>query len=142
MRIENILSSRRKLWELYKRSGDINRYKEMLPNNSTKQKFVAKITDVIEVHIADPAFGVKDLADELNLSLNQLFRKVKALMNTTPYNVLLQIRMTYAIRLMRETDKTISEIAVEVGYPELSNFSRAFKKMNEESPSSYIKRLR
>ena len=103
-----------------------------------KQQFVARITDIIEAHIGEPQFGVEQLASELNMIVTQLFRKVKAIMDTTPYNVLVQIRMSRAVALMRETDKTISEIALEVGYQELSNFSRAFKKFYEESPSSYI----
>ena len=140
-RIENILSVRKKLWESYKNSGNISTYKNLLPENSVKQQFVTRITDIIEAHICDPLFGVEQLASELNMSVNQLFRKVKAIMNTTPYTVLVQIRMGRAVTLMRETDKTISEIALEVGYQELSNFSRAFKKFYEESPSSYIKRF-
>lgn len=140
-RIENILSVRKKLWESYKNSGNISAYKSLLPENSAKQQFVARVTDIIEAYIGDPSFGVEQLASELNMSVNQLFRKVKAIMNTTPYTVLVQIRMNRAVVLMRETDKTISEIALEVGYQELSNFSRAFKKFYEETPSSYIKKL-
>lgn len=140
-RIENILSVRKKLWESYKRSGNISAYKNLLPENSAKQQFVARITDIIESHLGDPLFGVEQFAAALNMSANQLFRKVKALMDTTPYNVLVQMRMSRAVALMRETDKTISEIAIEVGYQELSNFSRAFKKFYEESPTNYIKRF-
>ena len=140
-RIENILSVRKKLWESYKHADSISTYKNLLPENSVKQQFVARITDIIEAHIGEPQFGVEQLASELNMSVTQLFRKVKAIMDTTPYNVLVQIRMSRAVALMRETDKTISEIALEVGYQELSNFSRAFKKFYEESPSSYIKKF-
>lgn len=140
-RIENILSVRKKLWESYKHAGSISTYKNLLPENSVKQQFVARITDIIEMHIGEPQFGVEQLASELNMSVTQLFRKVKAIMDTTPYNVLVQIRMSRAVALMRETDKTISEIALEVGYQELSNFSRSFKKFYEESPSSYLKKF-
>jgi AraC-like DNA-binding protein len=66
-------------------------------------------------------------------------RKVKALMDTTPYNVILQIRMTSAACLMEESDQNISEIAFSVGYQELSNFSRAFKKYYDLSPRNYLK---
>jgi AraC-like DNA-binding protein len=46
--------------------------------------------------------------------------------------------MTHAATLMRESDHNISEIAFLVGYQELSNFSRAFKKYFKVSPREYL----
>jgi AraC-like DNA-binding protein len=47
--------------------------------------------------------------------------------------------MTHAAQLMAESDLNISEIAFSVGYQELSNFSRAFKKYYDFSPRNYLK---
>jgi AraC-like DNA-binding protein len=141
IRIENILSSRKKLWEQYKQSKNIGEYEEKLAENPQKQAFVKKTNEMIIKHIAEPDFSIEILAGELRMSVNQLFRKVKALMNTTPYNVILQVRMTSAIQLMKESDLNISEIAFAVGYQELSNFSRAFKKYCNQSPRDYMKSL-
>jgi signal transduction histidine kinase/ligand-binding sensor domain-containing protein/DNA-binding NarL/FixJ family response regulator len=141
IRIENILSSRKKMWELYKQSKDMDEYKKKLSENPQKQAFIEKIDEIINKHIADPYFGIEMLADELRMSIHQLSRKTKALMDATPYGVILQIRMTRAAQLMMEDDLNTSEIAFAVGYQELSNFSRAFKKYHNLSPRDYFKKL-
>jgi len=138
-RIQNILTSRKKMWEQYKLSKDIDEYTEKLTDSPQKQHFVILISEIINKHIEEPEFSIETLANELHMSVNQLFRKVKALMDTTPYNVIVQIRMTQATLLMRESDKNISEISLSVGYQELSNFSRAFKKYFNVSPRDYMK---
>ncbi|MDR1718639.1 MAG: response regulator [Dysgonamonadaceae bacterium] len=140
-RIENVLSSRKMMWEQYKQYKDINEYREKLSENPQKQAFVKKINEIIIEHIADPYFGIELLADELKMSLNQLFRKMKALMDTTPYSVILQVRMNRAAQLMTEGNLNTSEIAFAVGYQELSNFSRAFKKYYNLSPRDYLKKV-
>jgi len=104
-----------------------------------KQAFVKKINEIVTNRIAEPDFSSKILGDELRMSPNQLSRKVKALMDTTPHHVIIQIRMTQAARLIEKNEFTISEIAFAVGYQELSNFSRAFKKYYQVSPSEYTK---
>jgi len=140
IRIENILSSRKKMWEQYKQSKDIREYEEKLSENPQKQIFVKKINEIITKHIANPELGIEMLAGELNMSLNQLFRKMKALMDATPYSIILQVRMTQAAKLMEEGELNVSEIAFAVGYQELSNFSRTFKKYYNISPREYHKK--
>jgi DNA-binding response OmpR family regulator len=139
IRIKHILSLRQKMWKQYKQSKDIDEYKEKLSENPQKQAFVKKINEIVINHMAEPDFGVEILANEFKMSVNQLFRKVKALMDTTPYNVILQIRMAQAAHLMEEKELNVSEIAFTVGYQELSNFSRAFKKYYNMSPREYHK---
>ena len=141
-RIENILSSRKKMWEQYKQSKDMDEYKEKLSESPQKQAFVKKINEIIIEHIADPFFGIETLANELKMSLNQLFRKMKALMDATPYSIILQVRMTRAVQLIKEGNLNISEIAFAVGYQELSNFSRTFKKYYNLSPRDYEKKMK
>lgn len=137
-RIQNLLLSRKKIWEQYSQSKDLEEYEKKLSENPQKKIFVKKISDVIMAHISEPDFSIDALADELKMSPNQLFRKVKALMNTTPYNVIIQIRMTHAASLIKEGNCNISEVAFLVGYQELSNFSRAFKKYFNMSPREYL----
>ena len=138
-RIENILLSRKKLWEQYSSSSDLNVYREKLIGQPWKKEFVDKVNNIVMEHLSDPEFGIDALADALNMSTNQLFKKVKAIMNTTPYNVIVQIRMTAAAQLMKQGNLNISEVAYKVGYQELSNFSRSFKKFYNVSPREYLK---
>jgi signal transduction histidine kinase/DNA-binding NarL/FixJ family response regulator/sugar lactone lactonase YvrE len=136
-RIQNILISRRKKWEQYHQSENLDEYKEKLAEDPRKQDFINKINTIILANIEDPYFGIEQLAGELKMSVNQLFRKVKTMLNTTPYNVIVQVRMTQAAKLIRESDYNMSEITFLVGYQELSNFSRSFKKFFNISPREY-----
>jgi AraC-like DNA-binding protein len=136
--VQNLLLSRKKMWEQYKQSENLEEYEEKLSENPQKQAFVKKMNEAVMEHIAEANFDVEALAGKLKMSPNQLFRKVKALMDTTPYNVIIQIRMTHAAVLIKEGAHNISEIAFMVGYQELSNFSRAFKKYFNVSPREYL----
>lgn len=136
-RIENILLLRKRSWEQYRQSENLEDYTGKLSDNPRKQEFLNKVNEIILSNIENSSFGINDLADQLNMSVNQLFRKVKNLLDTTPYNLIVQVRMTQAARLIRETDYNISEITFLVGYQELSNFSRSFKKFYNISPREY-----
>ena len=48
-----------------------------------------------------------------------------------------ELRFETAARLLRETDATALEIALEVGYEDPSHFSRAFKRLAGISPREY-----
>jgi signal transduction histidine kinase/ligand-binding sensor domain-containing protein/AraC-like DNA-binding protein len=141
-RIQNILVSRKKSWEQYQQSENLADFTEKLSEDPRKQNFINKINTTILSHIEDPNFGIEQLADELKMSVNQMFRKVKALMDTTPYNVIVQVRMTHAAQLIRKSDYNISEIAFLTGYQELSNFSRSFKKFYTVSPREYLSKYK
>ena len=137
-RVANLLSSRRKLWEIFAKT----KQQSVADNNSGEieiNPFISKITAIVEQHISDPGFGVDALADSLHMTAGQLTRKTKALMNLTPYNFIVRVRMNRAIDLITTTDKNITEIAFETGYQELSNFSRSFTKYFGVSPSQYCK---
>lgn len=138
-RVRNILNNRKKWWEKYAN------LKEQHSNESTDYEekyinpFVQKMTEIVWKNMADPAFNLELLSSELCMSSSQLMRKTKALMNITPYNFIIKTRMEYAASEMKRTDKTIAEIALDCGYQEKSNFSRAFTKFFGMNPMQYKK---
>lgn len=104
--------------------------------------FISKLIDTIRDNLADATMNVDSIAAAMNLTSAQLTRKSKALMGTTPYILIRKTRMETAIRLLKETDLNISEIAFQCGYQEVSNFSRAFTQYWGNSPSSEMKKHR
>ncbi len=109
---------------------------------SGKNPFSEKLIAVINDNLADSSFGVEQLCREMGVSPAQLSRKTKENCNMTPYGLIIKMRMDLAVRLVKETDLNISEIAFRCGYQELSNFSRAFTKYWDESPTRMMKKLR
>ena len=49
-----------------------------------------------------------------------------------------EIRIGYACKLLHEGDYNISQIAIECGFGDLSNFNKQFKKIKRNTPSQYV----
>jgi AraC-type DNA-binding domain-containing proteins len=52
---------------------------------------------------------------------------------------LIDLRLSYACKLLRETDKTIAEIAYDCGFSNLANFNRQFRWKYRMTPKDYRK---
>lgn len=141
VRLRNILDNRHKLWELYRRSDNIAAFGRNL-QNPREQQFIEKLNEIITARLSDQTLGVELLASEFHMSVDQLSRKVKALTDTTPYNIIIRARMQQAVELMKARSLNITEIAYAVGYQEVSHFSRAFRKYYGQSPRHYLGALK
>jgi AraC-like DNA-binding protein len=63
----------------------------------------------------------------MNLSRVQLYRKVKAVTGSTPIELLRTTRLNRAYQLLLTTDKSVSEVAYQVGFTAPSYFTKCFK---------------
>ena len=63
----------------------------------------------------------------MNLSRVQLYRKVKAVTGSTPIELLRAARLNRAYQLLLTTDKSVSEVAYQVGFTAPSYFTKCFK---------------
>ena len=84
--------------------------------------------------------SVEELGEQMGLSRVQLYRKIKALTNYSPVELLRITRLKKASTLLSTTDKTISEITYEVGFTSPSYFTKCYKEYFGESPSDFLKR--
>ena len=84
--------------------------------------------------------SVEDLGVQMGLSRVQLYRKIKALTNYTPIELLRILRLKRASSLLASTEKSISEITYEVGFTSPSYFTKCYKEYFGESPSDFLKR--
>jgi len=80
---------------------------------------------------------VEDYADMLRISSKHLEKKVKEILGITPKQLIHDILLTEAKVLLKETEKTISEIAHELQFEDQSYFSRFFKKHTLITPQEY-----
>ncbi len=83
--------------------------------------------------------STKEYADLLHISPNTLTKLVKSLYNKTPSNMIAERIIIEAKRELYLTNKTIEEIAHELGYDDPFYFSRFFKKQTSISPAIYRK---
>ena len=94
-----------------------------------------KFRDFVERNMADSDLSVETIGAELGLSRVQLYRKVKALTGQSPVELLRRARLQRGRQLLQSTDKTVSEVAYEVGFSAPSYFTKCFKDEYGISPS-------
>ena len=103
--------------------------------NVADSLFISRFREVVEQNLADSNISVEDLATQMNLSRVQLYRKVKAISGSSPVELLRTARLNRGYQLLITTDKTVSEIAYEVGFTAPSYFTKCFKEEFGLSPS-------
>lgn len=107
------------------------------PGQSLDRKFINDFTSLIEKNLGNADFHVNELARDLGMSRVQVYRKVKALIGHSINDYIVSIRLKKAKFLLLSTEKTISEIAFEVGFSSATYFSTAFKARFHQSPKEY-----
>lgn len=91
-------------------------------------------------HYNEP-ISIQEYAESRNMSVCYFQRNFKQIVNHTPMQYLLTIRVNNAASLLETTDYSMAEIAAIVGYEDPLYFSRLFRKIKGMSPSAYRKLL-
>lgn len=80
---------------------------------------------------------VDDMIKDIHISKYHFIRSFHRVMGITPYQYLINYRITVSKTLLRTTTKTISEIAEVCGFLDTSNFITQFKKHTGQKPLQY-----
>lgn len=138
-RIENLLTSRRQLRKVFAQPGaDVQDKAVATPQADSRDKsFVERIRAVIQQNMGDADFRVEQIGEGMSLSRVQLYRKVKALTGMSPVELLRKSRVERGRYLLEHTDRSISEIAYEVGFSAPSYFTKCFKDEYGKSPGEW-----
>ena len=104
-------------------------------------EFYHRFVELVSEKMADPSLNVESLAAELGLARSQFYRKIKALTNYSPVELLRNMRLKQARRLLTTSDLTISEVGFEVGFSSAAYFSKCFHDQFGETPSQLRQRL-
>lgn len=138
--VDNLLELRRKLQVKYRNWEVAESPNSSIPQSPNSQApdpedaFLKKLRSVVEANISDTGFDMAHLERALAMSRSQIYRKVKALTGKSPSLFIRSIRLHHGRHLLLTTDLTVSEIAYEVGYSALNNFSDAFLNEFGERP--------
>ena len=106
-------------------------------HNRMDKEFWAKTVNVLASRSAQIDFSIESLADELGMSQRSLQRKITALSDRTPVQLIAEYRLKQAVRFLQDTSKPITDVAYEAGFSDLSHFYRLFKKRFGRNPSQY-----
>ena len=97
-----------------------------------------RVVQTMEEHL-DEAFRLADLAHAAGMSEYHFSRLFKRATGHSPSQYFIKLRMTKAKQQLIETDRSIIDIALEVGYSSASHFSQVFKRQVGVAPSHYRK---
>lgn len=103
-----------------------------------RSPFGRQVWDLLVAHLSNSAYGVEEVARDLDLSRIHVNRKLKAETGYSPSAVFKFIRMNHASSLLREGRLSIAEIAQACGFASASYFSTAFKDYYHQSPSEFL----
>ncbi|SDJ92340.1 response regulator transcription factor [Natronincola ferrireducens] len=113
---------------------------EKIVDPSYEDDVILKAKAYIQEHYKNK-IHLQDVADEVNLSsayFSKYFKK-KTEMNFSHY--LNKLRLSKAKELMKNPNLTLNEIALEVGYEDLSYFSIVFQRYEDTTPTSYRRQI-
>jgi AraC-like DNA-binding protein len=111
-----------------------------LASNQTDARFLQRVIGVIKKNLADFEFDVDELAHSVAISRRQLFRKLKAAINTTPNILIRSMRLKHAAQLLMESDLTVTETTFAVGFVDVKHFRKIFKEQFGILPSKLLKK--
>jgi PAS domain S-box-containing protein len=97
---------------------------------------LAPVADHIKAHCGEP-ISVRDLAKMAGLSVRQFERNFHSTFHTTPKHYIMRLRVLLACDQLLESRRSITDIALGVGFCDHSAFARHFRKQMGLSPREY-----
>ena len=133
----NNLIKRKKELNHYFQIELINQQGSPEDKDNVDHKFIKRVMDIIEANISHPDFSVELIANEIGMSSTHLYRKIKALTNRSPKDVIKKYRIKKASLLLKNNEGNVSEVMYKVGFSSISYFSKCFKAEFGLTPKEY-----
>jgi signal transduction histidine kinase/CheY-like chemotaxis protein/AraC-like DNA-binding protein len=138
IRIHNLITNQQIRQEVSQKEAEADEL--IMPAGPAEDEiFITKVRDFVEARISHSGLGVGDLCDHLAISERQLYRKAATLTGMTPNQLVKEIRMKAAYRLLLERKVAkVSDLAKRVGFENPSYFSRQFEERFGRRPAEMI----
>lgn len=136
VRVRKLIEIRQKIRKHYQEN-------LLLPNTGENKisqldsSFLKKCNKIIEKNIQNTEYGVEELSNDVGLSRVHVYRKIKHLTGLSVSEFIRNTKLNKAAVLLRESGKSIAEIAYETGFSSPSYFSKSFKDYYKISPSEF-----
>lgn len=122
-----------------------NENKELLNEDYFENRFdtkfddsrIIKILTYISKYYSEP-ISLTDIADKIGMNKSAFCRFFKEKTSKSCIEYINELKVSYACKLLREGRLSISQICYEVGFNNISNFNRQFKKITGFTPSDYL----
>lgn len=154
MRCKNLIDNRKRIKEIWTSSAAVGSVAQPSSDQESEHanksipvagdidsEFYARFLANVKAGMGNPELSVDMLASEMGMGRSQLYRKIKALTNFSPVELLRNLRLKQARELLTTTEKSISEIAYEVGFTAPAYFTKCYREMYGETPTDVRARL-
>ena len=108
---------------------------EAIQLSKKDEAFAERLRQVVDDYLTDPNLTVEFLGSKLQLSRTQLFRRVKAVAGKGPLDYIRERRLARADELLRTTDMTIQQVALELCFSSPGYFTKCYKEYFGHLPS-------
>ncbi|KAB6335816.1 AraC family transcriptional regulator, partial [Bacteroides xylanisolvens] len=132
----NLIQNREKLRKAFAQSPFVAANTMAL--TKADEEFIKRLNEVIHSNMTNPEFSMDDMADSLNMSRSNFYRKIKGVLDLSPNEYLRLERLKMAAQLLREGESRINEICYMVGFNSPSYFSKCFQKQFGVSPKDFV----
>ena len=109
---------------------------EAIQLNQRDVAFGERMKQIVEDHLTDPDLNVEFLGSQLALSRTQIFRRVKAITGKGPLDYIRERRLIRADELLRTTDMTIQQVAMQLCFSSPGYFTKCYKDYFGKLPSA------
>ena len=109
---------------------------EVILLSKKDEAFAERLRQVVDDYLTDPNLTVEFLGSKLQLSRTQLFRRVKAVAGKGPLDYIRERRLIRADELLRTTDMTIQQVALELCFSSPGYFTKCYKEYFGHLPSA------
>ncbi len=110
-------------------------------NRDIDSDFYNRFIDILKPELGNSDLNVDMLASRMGLGRSQFYRKIKALTNYSPVELLRHLRLKAARDMLTTTERSVSEIAYEVGFSSPAYFTRCYREAFGETPSDLRERI-
>jgi AraC-like DNA-binding protein len=117
-----------------------SRSEHRLPTARDRKRAVVAAS-YIDAHAHEP-LALEDVAREVGISPFHFLRVFSRSLGLTPHQHLVRCRLRRAARLLAEGERSVTEVALDVGFGDLSNFIRTFHRAAGVSPRRFRRSVR
>ena len=129
--IQNLIKSRENVSHLLQD-------KKVEKKLSQDEVFLSGLIQLIKDNLTSNDFSIDDLCEKMGLSRSNLFRKLKGLIQMSPSDLIIKIKLSKAEELLKQkSHPRISDIAYESGFNDPKYFSTLFKKHYGQTPKEF-----
>lgn len=138
-RCASLIANRKRikeLWHANKLAGEtVSSQPVRVPSKDIDNEFYNRFLEIFKTEVGNADLSVDMIASRMGLERSQFYRKIKALTNYAPVELMRRLRLQQAHTLLTTSDRTISEIAYEIGFSTPAYFTKCYREAYGVTPT-------